>query len=121
MTSVLSKTAMAGIVAAALFAAAPAFAGCSPDDLKGSASSARPDRVVNVPAKTRGIAVNYGETVRFVVQSGSAKQEVTWRFDGVANKVTLADLDAKIPNGKNVAIYVNQAMNPLNQSGGEGE
>jgi len=60
---------------------------------------------VTLTPNTESVAVDYGETVRFVVPTGA---EVTWRFDGMANKVVLPDVS--------VPIYVNQNKNPMHGS-----
>ena len=111
------NVALGGIVAAALFAASPGFAAlpkCGPADMPGSAMPAgsTTDRTVTVTPKTRSINVKYGETVKFVVQDGAASHEVAWKFDGVANKILLSDIDPKT-SLKSVPVYVNQSANPL--------
>jgi len=59
------------------------------------------NRTVTVTPKTKSVAVEYGETVKFVGQGG---REVIWKFDGIANKVTVPDV--------NVPVYVNQSKSP---------
>jgi heavy-metal resistance protein CzcE len=75
------------------------------------------DRTMVLGPDTHAINVNWGETVRFVVPNASGtEQQFAWRFDGTADKVNLADIAPSIPGASNVAIYVNQALNPLHEN-----
>jgi len=111
------NVALSGIVAAALFAAAPGFAAlpkCGPADLPGTAMPAgsATGRTITVTPKTRSINVKYGETVKFVIQDGGPSHEVAWKFDGLGNKVPLSEIDPKT-SLKSVSVYVDQSTNPI--------
>jgi hypothetical protein len=76
----------------------------------GAATQAKADRVVDT-AKTRFLAVDYGETVKFV----HAGQEFTWTFNGLdARAVQLASLTGGKLGGNDVMVYVRP--NPLTRS-----
>ena len=96
-----------GIIAAAMFAAAPSYSACTSQDPSGTAMppGTKPDRTVTLTTKTKRVAVQYGETVKFLVPSGEGPREVIWKFDGIADKVFLPDL--------NIPVYVKQNKIPL--------
>jgi len=123
------NVALGGIVAAALFAAAPGFAAlpsCGPADINGTAMPAgsAADRTVKVTPNMKRVNVGYGQTVKFVLENG---QESIWKFDGIAGKLNLgtvlaapsatAGASAAAP-GKDIPIYVDQSKNPLTSSCG---
>ena len=105
-------------LAAALFAVSPVRAELGADDLKGSAAApnAVVDRRISVDEKTRWVNVEYGQTVEFLVNARGGSRSFVWRFDGLAQRVDLSDISREA--GLKVSIFVNQATNPLFQSGG---
>ena len=80
-----------------------------------------PDRVVQIyeGAGPRFLNVDWGDTVEFLVrQPGIPDKTVKWRFDGLDNVVSFADIDPQAQFANDVSIYVNQSTNPLNENGG---
>ena len=123
MANLLRQAALCGIIATASFAAASTYAACSPADINGSAMPAgsSADRTVAVTPTTKSVNVKYGETVKFVVQNG---QETIWKFEGIANKLTLGTVmgapsasegsSAQMAApGRNIPIYVDQGQSPM--------
>lgn len=106
MTRLSRVAAFAGIIASALFAATPSYSAVTSRGFDGTAWPAGtypgPDRTVTLSPNTESVSVDHGETVRFVAPSGG---EVTWKFDGMANKVFVPDV--------RVPIYVNQNKSPM--------
>ncbi len=58
--------------------------------------------------------VDWGDTVLFTVrQPGVPDRIVKWRFNGLDNVVSFADIDPQAQFANNVRIYVNQNVSPL--------
>ena len=58
--------------------------------------------------------VDWGDTVLFTVrQPGVPDRLVKWRFNGLDNVVSFADIDPHAQFANNVKIYVNQTANPV--------
>jgi hypothetical protein len=108
---------------AAAFASAPSQA-FNDGDMHGTRieSKAFPaDRTIVVDDNTRWVNVAYGETVNFVTKSGSSDGAQMWRFDGHDNSMNLSAVLPSHPQAKLITIYVDQAENPLWQSGSDDE
>jgi len=81
-----------------------------------------PDRVAQIyeGGGPRFLNVDWGDTVQFLVrQPGMPDRTVKWRFNGLDNVVSYADIDPQAQFASDVRIYVNQSMNPLYQNGGD--
>jgi len=64
--------------------------------------------------------VDWGDTVQFLVRQPNVPDRIVkWRFDGLDNVVSYADIDPQAQFASDVRIYVNQSMNPLYQNGGD--
>ncbi len=132
MGKFIRRMSLGGVIAAALVAAAPAYS-VTPADIDGYAMPEGyvADRTIEVTPDTKSINVAYGETVRFLVQSGGITQEVIWHFDGLAGKLSLgtllaspsASVGSSMPGAfAGVPIYVHQGNNPLSAAwGGSGD
>jgi hypothetical protein len=64
------------------------------------------------------INVNWGDVATFQVRDPVSGNQhlVKWRFDGIDNVVSFADIDPVAPWARNVRVYVNQNANPLHSS-----
>jgi hypothetical protein len=64
------------------------------------------------------INVDWGDVVTFQVRDPNSGNQhvVKWRFDGLDNVVSFADVDPLAPWASNVKVYVNQSTNPLHSS-----
>ncbi len=122
MAKHITQAALGGAIAAALFAAAPSFAACTPADINGSAvpAGSAVSRTVRIAPNTKSVNVKYGETVKFVMPDG---QEAVWKFDGLAGKMNLgalfpasASAGSSANGGSRIPVYVDQAGNPLKTS-----
>jgi hypothetical protein len=82
-----------------------------------------PDRqaVVYQGDGPRALNVDWGDTVQFLVrQPGGPERIVKWRFNGLDNQMSFADIDPASEFARPVMIYVNQTANPLrNNSDGD--
>jgi hypothetical protein len=117
----------AASVAAIAGAAAPiSFAACGPQDLHGTAMPAdsHADRTITITPQTKNVNVTYGETVKFVFPASAGGQQLVWKFDGIANKLTLGDLmqptasagasqkpTAAAGTAAKIPVFVDQASN----------
>ena len=118
---------LGGVIATALFATASAYAACTAADINGSAvpEGSYADRTIVVTPSTKSVNVNYGETVKFVMQDG---RELTWKFDGIGDKLTFGALLASPSasegsssqmSAPGIPIYVDQGTNPLKANCGD--
>lgn len=102
-----------------------ANAACGPADLQGTVMPADSavSRTLMIGPQTESVNVDYGETIRFVIPSAGVNEELTWRFDGISDKLSLralgqspsasAGASTAIARRPDVAIYVNQGKNPM--------
>jgi hypothetical protein len=61
--------------------------------------------------------VDWGDTVQFLVRpAGAPERTMKWRFNGLDNVVSYADIDPRAEFARNVRIYVNQTYNPSHNS-----
>ncbi len=131
VNKMICKSAVGGVIGAALLAASSAFAACGPADINGTAMApdSYADRTINVTPDMKSLNVSYGEIVRFVMQDGSS---LVWKFDGIGNKLSLGTLQGASASagssapmgtaGGGIPIYVDQGRNPLNAPcGGSGD
>jgi hypothetical protein len=93
---------LAALLAAGVLTSAPSFARLSHADLVGEAVSPGSGfRTIRVTPKTRAISVELYETVNLDIGG----KVVTWRFDGVQEVISLADM---IEGAPNIRVYVLQ-------------
>jgi hypothetical protein len=98
----MKRIALAALLATGILAAAPSFAKLSHADLVGEAvAEGSGFRTIRVTPKTRAISVELYETVNLDIGG----KVVTWRFDGVQEVVSLADM---IEGAPNIKVYVLQ-------------
>ena len=128
MAKLIRQAVLGGVIATALFATASAYAACTADDINGSAwpEGSVADRTLFVTPSTKSVNVNYGESVRFVMQDG---REVIWQFNGLANDLTLGTLFASpsasegsssaLGAGASIPVYVEQGNSPLRANSGD--
>jgi hypothetical protein len=98
----MKRIALAALLATGVLFAAPSFAKLSHADLVGEAVSPGSGfRTIRVTPKTRAISVELYETVNLDIGG----KVVTWRFDGVQEVISLADM---IEGAPNIKVYVLQ-------------
>jgi hypothetical protein len=103
-----------------------ASAGTSATDATSAPSSflidrSPPDREVVIAPGTRPafLNVDWGDTVQFLVRQPSGGDRIVkWRFDGVDNVVSFADIDPAADFAGNYRIFVNQSTNPMRSNPG---
>jgi hypothetical protein len=80
-----------------------------------------PDRIVVISEMQtpRWVNVDYDNAVLFLVrQQGAPDRMVQWRFNGIDNTMSYADIDPHAKFARDLRIYVNQTLNPLQPGGG---
>ena len=113
MKAAIRNTVATGILAMA-FAAGPSNAMLHAESLgTGLPSAGVSERVINVDPSTRWINVNYGETVKFVVNGAGEARSFVFRFDGNADQASLRDIAPQGVSGAVTPIYINQYGNLL--------
>jgi Heavy-metal resistance protein CzcE len=106
---VLTAAALTAFASHAVLANPETVFGQHPKIYGTPAAETSTDRIVHLDPHSHWVNVDYGETVRFVAQSGNgSERSFAWRFD-VSSDVWSVDLSKVAPAGfpdRNVRVYV---------------
>jgi len=106
---IVAAAVLATLVSHAALAASEGGFWQQPNAYGTSATSTPADRIVRLGPSSRRVNVAYGETVRFVTETGNAaERSFTWRFDVIPEGVSV-DLSKVAPPdfpSHNVRVYV---------------
>ncbi len=106
---ILAAAVLATLVSRAALAASEGGFWKQPNAYGTTANATSADRTVRLGPDSHRVNVAYGETVRFVAESGSAaERSFTWRFDVIPEGVSV-DLSKVAPSdfpSRNVRLFV---------------